>query len=257
MADFVSSQRPTGSFAGMLEQWPVSRRRRLLIVAVPGILAVCLAGLVLAAAQSAAPVGEVWILDRLDQIGGHPTTILGNPRVIDTPLGKAIEFDGVDDAIFLDVHPLAGAETFTWEVVFRPDSGGAPEQRFFHLQEQDPKTHEDTQTRLLFETRLTAGRWYLDSFAFSPSGSKALIDRTLLHTVDTWHSAALVYDGKEMRNYVDGVQQSAAEVRLSPQGQGHTSLGVRINRVDYFKGAIRMARMTRRPLKPEEFLKVK
>jgi hypothetical protein len=70
-------------------------------------------GLVLAAAQSAAPASEVWILDRLDQIGGHPTTILGNPRVIDTPLGKAIEFDGVDDAIFLDVHPLAGAETFT------------------------------------------------------------------------------------------------------------------------------------------------
>ncbi|HEV3198473.1 MAG TPA: hypothetical protein VGZ73_11210 [Bryobacteraceae bacterium] len=74
--------------------------------------------------------------DRLDQIGGHPTTILGHPRVIDTPGGKAVEFNGKDDALFVDVHPLAGAETFTWEVVFRPDPGGAPEQRFFHLQEE-------------------------------------------------------------------------------------------------------------------------
>jgi hypothetical protein len=220
------------------------------------ILAPSLATLVRGAAQSGAPASEVWVLDRLDQIAGHPTTILGNPRVIDTPLGKAIEFDGVDDAIFLDVHPLAGAETFTWEVVFRPDSGGAPEQRFFHLQERDPKTGADTQTRLLFETRLIDGRWCLDSFAFSPSGSKALIDRTLLHSLDAWHHAALVYDGKEMQHYVDGVRELAAPVRLTPQGPGHTSLGVRINRVNYYKGAIRMARMTRRPLTPEEFLKV-
>ncbi len=228
----------------------------LLRVALWLILSGCLAAFLLQA-QSEAAGSEVWILDRLDEIGGHRTTILGNPRVVDTSLGKAIEFDGVDDAIFVDVHPLAGAETFTWEVIFRPDSGGNPEQRFFHLQEQDPKTRADTQTRLLFETRLIDGRWCLDTFAFSPSGSKALIDRSLLHSLDEWHHAALVYDGKQMRHYVDGVQELAADVRLSPQGQGHTSLGVRINRVDYYKGAIRMARMTRRALAPEEFLKVR
>src|SRR5437762_72346 len=70
---------------------------------------------------------ETWIFNRLDRIGGHRTTIVGDPRVIDTPVGKAIEFDGIDVAIFVDVHPLAGAETFTWEAIFRPD-GGQPEQ---------------------------------------------------------------------------------------------------------------------------------
>src|SRR4051794_32131343 len=60
---------------------------------------------------------ETWIFDRLDRIGEHPATILGHPQVIQTELGKAIQFNGVDDAIFLDVHPLAGAKTFTWEVV--------------------------------------------------------------------------------------------------------------------------------------------
>ena len=72
-----------------------------------------------------------WQFDRLDKIGGHPVTVVGHPKVI----GKAIEFDGQGDALFLDVHPLAGAAQFTLEVIFRPDRGGRAEQRFFHLQE--------------------------------------------------------------------------------------------------------------------------
>src|SRR5438128_1966313 len=42
---------------------------------------------------------DLWTFDRLDRIGGHKTTVLGDPRLVDTPVGKAIEFDGVDDAI--------------------------------------------------------------------------------------------------------------------------------------------------------------
>jgi hypothetical protein len=41
-----------------------------------------------------------------------------------------------------------------------------------------------------------------------------------------------------------------------PEGKGRASVGVRINRVNYFKGAVREARFTRRALQPEEFLKV-
>ena len=65
----------------------------------------------------------VWTFDRLENIGGHKTTVLGQPRVVDSPLGKAVEFDGVDDALFIDNHPLAAARTFTWEAIFRPDGG--------------------------------------------------------------------------------------------------------------------------------------
>ena len=65
----------------------------------------------------------------------------------------------------------------------------------------------------------------------------------------------MVYDGREFRNYVDGVQENAGEVQLAPQGQGHSSAGVRINLRDYFKGAIAVSRMTRRALTPEEFLR--
>ena len=191
---------------------------------------------------------EVWRFDRLDRLGQHTTRVEGEPRVISTPKGKAVEFNGQKDALFVDFHPLAGAKTFTWEVVFRPASGGKAEQRFFHLQETG------VQTRLLFETRLIDGKWCLDSFAASASGSKTLIDRTKLHSLDEWHHVAMVYDGKEFRHYVDRKLQGSAAVELAPQGKGTASAGVRINRVDYFKGAIREARMTSRALAPEAFL---
>ena len=85
-------------------------------------------------------------------------------RVIDSPVGKAVEFDGVDDALFIDNHPLAGATTFTWEAIFRPD-GGEAQQRWFHLSEQDPATGADTDNRMLFEIRVVGDEWYLDSYA--------------------------------------------------------------------------------------------
>jgi hypothetical protein len=206
-----------------------------------------------------APAGqtEVWTFERLDKLGNHVTKVLGNPQLIDSTEGKAVEFDGVDDAMFVDIHPLAGAETFTWEVIFRPYKGGKGEQRFFHLQSVDPKTKADIPTRLLLETRLTGDQWYLDSFALSGNASRALIDRTKLHPLDRWHHVAMVYDGREFRHYVNRQLQGSAEVQLKPQPEGRASAGVRINLVDYFKGAIRLARFTRRPLAPEEFFELK
>jgi hypothetical protein len=191
---------------------------------------------------------EMWNFDRIDQIGGHPTKVLGHPRVIDSPLGKAVEFNGVDDALFIEEHPLAGADTFTWEVLFRPDADGKPEQRFFHLQENG------TENRMLLEIRIVNGQWCLDSFAVTGRNARTLLDRRKLHPFGPWYHVAMVYDGMEFRNYVNGVLQGAGELHLDPQGPGRSSVGVRINLRDYFKGAIATARMTKRALRPEEFL---
>jgi len=203
----------------------------------------------------AADSSVVWKFDRIDRIGGYETTILGHPHVIETPKGKAIEFNGIDDALYVNVHPLAGAHEFTWEVIFRPDLGGAPEQRFFHLQEIDPKTGKDTNTRMLFEIRVVGDNWFLDSFALSGKESKALFNQDHLHPLGKWYHVAAVYDGHNFRNYVDGVLENSGEIHLEPQGPGHSSIGVRINRVNYFKGAVLKARMTPRALTPDQFLK--
>jgi putative heme-binding domain-containing protein len=205
-------------------------------------------------APSRQPVeAAVWTFDRLDNIGGHKTTVLGQPKIVDTPVGKAVEFDGVDDALIIDSHPLAGATAFTWEAIFRPD-GGEAQQRWFHLSEQDPVTGADTDSRMLFEIRVVGDEWYLDSHNQSGAVFKTLMNREARHPLRAWYHVASVYDGREFSNYVNGVRQGGGEAQLAPHGPGHSSVGMRINKVFYFKGAVRLARFTRRALSPSEFL---
>jgi hypothetical protein len=196
----------------------------------------------------APPAVETWHFDNLDRIGGHKATVLGHPVLINTPGGKAIEFNGKDDAIFFDAHPLAGAEAFTWEVIFRPDKDGAAEQRFFHFQV------DGSDDRMLLEIRIFDGQWCLDTYVKSGPDSQTLLDRTKLHPLGPWYRVEAVWDGRELRNYVDGALQGAGPLRAAPQKPGQTSVGVRFNKRDYFKGAIREARMTPKALTLSEFL---
>ena len=233
-------------------------RKLLLIAALACIMAIP----AVTAAQKA-PRPTTWTFDRLDKIGGVATKVEGNPQVVDTPLGKAIEFDGVDDAIWIEQHPLAGAETFTFEAIFRPD-GGAAEQRWFHLAERDPKTGllasatgQDANARFLFELRVINGnQWCLDAFVNGPGYNQALMYRDKLHPIGRWYHVAQVYDGKTYRSYVNGELQGEAEIAFKPQGQGAASVGTRINRVNYFHGAVRQARFTPKALPPDQFLKL-
>lgn len=179
-----------------------------------GIMRVLSATLLCLMCLGAAPSGETWRFDNLSEIGGHRVKVEGHPRVIDTSGGKAVAFNGVDDALFVDTHPLEGAATFTWEVVFRPDAGGAAEQRFFHLQE------DGSDDRMLFEIRVIGDRWCLDSFVKSGEDSRALLDRTKLHPLGRWYRVAAVYDGREFRNYVDGELQGSGELKARPQKKG-------------------------------------
>jgi hypothetical protein len=203
------------------------------------------------AARAQSPTGAVvWEVDNLQRIGGHAATVVGSPRVVDGPQGKAVEFDGVDDALFLPVHPLAGQARFTAEVIFRPAADGPKEQRFFHLQE------EGSENRVLFETRLTDdGHWFLDTFIKSEAGDCTLFAKDHLHRIGPWFYAAIVVDGKSMRHYVNGKLELSQELKFTPHKAGATSLGVRINKVHWYKGAISRARFTPRPLEPAEFWK--
>ena len=207
--------------------------------------------------QSAGAEGaEVWRFNQTSTLGSHPAKVLGHPQVIETPFGEAVQFNGVDDALFVGVHPLAGAETWTWEVIFRPDEDGAAAQRFFHLSVLDPATGKDLDDRLLFEIRIVKGQWCLDSFAMADGHSKTLLNCEKLHPLGQWYRVTAVYNGKTLKNYVGDELQGEGDVDLVPQRPGHSSVGVRINLKDYFKGAIFEARFTRRSLSEQEFLKL-
>jgi hypothetical protein len=193
----------------------------------------------------------VWIVDSLDSVAGHPTQILGSPRVVETPHGPAVEFDGIDDGLIVDLHPLAGAAEFTVEALFRPDPGGEREQRFLHLQETG------SSDRMLLETRLkSGGRWYLDTYVKTGGEAYTLISRQNRHPLGEWYHVALVVRGGGMGHYVNGKLERARPIAFAPQRPGRTSIGVRINEVSWFKGAIREVRFTPRALAPEEFRSV-
>ncbi len=204
-----------------------------------------------ASLPAAAPADQtVWTFDRLSAIGGETTQVEGAPRIITSPFGPAVRFDGVDDALFIDRHPLAGAATFTFEAVFRPD-GGPFEQRWFHLQSDESPGGPGT--RIMFEIRVVEGGWYLDAFTKGEGYNKPLIDTTRLHPLGQWAHVAQTFDGTTYRAFVNGVLQAEAEIAFTPQGPGRASVGTRINRVNYFNGAVREARFTPRALTPDQF----
>jgi hypothetical protein len=192
----------------------------------------------------------VWEVDNLKAIGGQPASAEGGPQVIATDRGPAVSFDGQDDAIFLETNALEGCAAFTVEALFRPAADGPHEQRFFHVQETDGES------RVLLELRVVpGGLWYADTFIRAGRKQCALVDPKLTHPCDQWHTLALVCDGKQMTHYVNGVKELARGMLFAPLGKGRTSLGVRLNRVSWFKGTLRRIRITPRALTPEELLR--
>lgn len=197
----------------------------------------------------AAPV--TWDINRLDRIGGQSVTILGNPQVISTSTGKGVLFDGVDDGLVIKGNPVAAAPAFTVEAVFRPDAGGVAEQRWLHIQE------DANDNRILLEIRLNGDQWFLDSFIKSGEDKRTLYSENFKHKTGEWYHVALVYDGVSMHHFVDGKEELSGPLTIQPLGEGSTSIGVRMNRVFWFKGMVRKARFTGRALSPTEFMEKK
>lgn len=203
-----------------------------------------------------------WAFDNLSRIGGLVPKMEGSPKLVDSPAGKAVQFNGKNDALFFPDRPLVGAKTFTIEAIIRPE-GGDFEQRWMHIVETDPVTGldalpagtSDPNPRFMFEVRVKDGNWYLDSFVNSKAGSKALIFPDKQHPLGRWYAVAQSYDGKTYRAYVNGVLEGEADVPFTPHGAGHVSVGVRINRVNYFKGSIAKARFTDTALPAGQLLK--
>src|SRR3989442_4539610 len=181
---------------------------------------------------------EVWRFDNLSRIGVHAVTVVGAPRVVETDAGKAIEFNGATDGLFFEVNPLAGLVQFTVEVEFQPAADGPEEQRFVHFQEAN------TENRALVELRiLPGGSWCLDTYLRYNQAERTLIDRAASHSSAQWHTATLTFDGQTMKHYVDGALEQSGNVAFQPLAAGRTSVGVRQNRVFWFKGRIRQIRV--------------
>ena len=191
-----------------------------------------------------------WRLDNLASLASNRLEIIGAPVVVSTNIGPAIQFNGASDGLLIDRNPLEGLQQFTIEILFSPDRDGPLEQRFFHAQESG------AENRALIELRLKDGRWALDSYLRYGDAQLTLLDQSQTHSAGEWHVASTAFDGSTMRHYVDGVEQGAGAVAFRPLAGGRTSLGVRQNRVSWFKGRIHTVRITPAALPPGQLLKL-
>jgi hypothetical protein len=213
---------------------------------VPLVVPALLAAVGLIAAE---PVPVVWRLDQTTQVGGYATGVLGAPRVAADAGGPAVQFNGASDGLLVPANPLAGWKEFTVEVLFSPEEGGLVAQRFVHIQ--------DPAWRVMIETRLDGlGEWWLDTFLGNNTKGQPLIDPPHVHPTGRWYWAALRFDGRHMTHFINGEKELEADTAFGPMTAGAISLGVRQNRVYWFKGRIREIRLHPAALAPDQLQRV-
>jgi hypothetical protein len=201
---------------------------------------------------------ETWILDNTTSINGYTTTQTGSPAVVATPFGDGLRFDG-NDGLIVSASPISGAANFTIEMLLRPNVNASPtldQPRILHVQSNAPNDH-----RALLEGRIQGNQWYLDGFLRAPAASNpstiaslALIDSTKLHPADRWYAYALVYDGAQLRVYLNGALELSGAIATNPIAAGVTSIGMRANTQNFFSGDIAQVRFTTSALAPADLL---
>ena len=186
-----------------------------------------------------------WLVAELPAVD----SVMGAPTLIDTKLGKAVHFNGESDAYYLGVNPLQGMEEVTVEVIFRQDADAAFEQRFLHMGQIKGE-------RIMFETRVNPdSTWYLDTYIrLDGPEDLVLIDPAQIHPTGRWYNLAMVVSNGKATSYVDGREQLQGEIPYRAINTGISSVGVRQNKVCWFKGDLYRIRITPRALTPEEFL---
>jgi hypothetical protein len=210
------------------------------------LVALVLFSLVATSARTFTGSGKVitWTISNPNRVGGFSPVILGDPAIKIEGKDSSIYFNGTSDGLMIPTIPVEGWQKFTIEVLFKPDTDGGRAPRFIHF--------EDTAfNRGTFELRVTSdGQWYFDGFLKNGKTNKGLtlIDSTRLHPANKWFWAAIVYDGKKMYSYINGQRELEGEIDFPPMTKGNISLGVRLNKVNWFKGQIREIRFHPQPL---------
>ncbi len=193
----------------------------------------------------------IWKIDSSLKIGKITPIVVGDPKLDKDDGFTSFYFNGESDGIILPVNPVHKLKKFTVEVLFKPSSEGNREQRFVHFQDKSGN-------RGLIEVRLREGQWWLDTYLHVRKTGKGrtLVDRTQRHPCDQWYWAALVYDGKVMRHYLNANEELSGEINFGPMESGIISIGVRLNQLFWFKGNISEIRFHSKTLRKENLQKI-
>jgi len=200
-----------------------------------------------------------WLINNTTNIGGHTVKVLGNPRVIRTPHGDAVQFNGSTDGLVVSKNFLAGLTNFTVELLFKPYPLTVPqarEPRIVHVQSGNPPDH-----RLTLEARVntntTPHTFFLDTFVRFGDGDfrRTLFNEQHPHPVGDWSHLAVTYDGTNFCNFFNGQLEMCSTLKgMGFTNTGATWIGQRANNTGYFEGAVLALRFTDRVLSTNEFV---
>ncbi|MFG6685797.1 LamG-like jellyroll fold domain-containing protein [Mariniflexile sp. HNIBRBA6329] len=191
-----------------------------------------------------------WIISRFLNKEFQNIKISGNPKMVNSPYGKAVYFDGIDDAFFLNEVPLKDMDEFTVEMIFNPAIDGDFEQRVVHM-------GEISGNRMLLEIRAVDNSWYFDGFVASGENKLALIDEKLIHPLGQWYHVALVVTKNSLSTYVNGKLELTESFSFSSIETGQSSVGVRLNKRSWFKGIIYKIKVSPKKLNVTDFMSFK
>lgn len=198
-------------------------------------------------------LSDVWAFNSLTAINGYNVEPMGNPTIINSALGKAVNFDVDGDRLLVNANPLGDATEFTIEIVFKPNDvfPNNKEPRIFHIESPDNPAR-----RITIELRLNDKKqWYFDAFIKSEKSQFTLIDPTKVHPIGEWAHAAMTYKNREFTSYVNGAKELTGEVDyLTIPANAIISVGARMNQIHWFNGSVLQVRVTKKSLQPQEFL---
>jgi len=195
-----------------------------------------------------------WPIDNISNIGGYPVAMFGTPEVEEFPEGKAVLFNGINDGLIVQGCPINRSSEFTIEIIFKPNSSfpNNIEQRFVHIQKPNYESR-----RMLIELRLNENNgWFVDTHIRADSMRLTSLAKDYPHPVGRWYHIAFVYKNGIATHYVNGIKEMSGSIDYIPVDSAYISLGMRMDKRSFFKGAIRSVRLTRRALLPSEFLNV-
>ena len=202
----------------------------------------------------------VWNIDNLSSIGRYGVITFGNPKIITTADGNALEFNGsaitapgtnAGDRIQITGNPLGTTNSeFTIEMIFKPyatTTDFAP--RVFHICRPDSMSGPRVMT---MEIRSTSS-WTSDFYIKSVTGSGKL--GTTSYPTNEWMHMAMTYKNAVMKGYVNGILDATqtGSIYTGLPATAEVSLGGRMNNINYFKGAIRKLIFTPIALDPSQF----
>ncbi|MFB6319735.1 LamG-like jellyroll fold domain-containing protein [Saccharicrinis sp. FJH54] len=200
---------------------------------------------------------ETYVFDNLISLNGYGLQVFGDPEIVDTEIGKGAEFDGEDDGIYVLHNPIGNSQQFTIETIVKPydvyPENADP--RYFHIEDAN-----NSNRRITMELRLNENHeWYFDGFLRADNNSIGLMEPALTHPLDGWQHMAIIYSNGHFETYVNykkELEDDWEHVLLPFSDATKMSVGMRMNKVNYFNGIIQRIRITHAILDTGEFMKI-